>query len=355
MQPADPPPRQLTWGSLPPSAQALELPKKTPHLAVVLPCFNEELSIASTIIEFQKALPFAVIYVIDNASTDNTRQIASLAGANVRYEGRQGKGNAVRRAFSDIDADIYVLADGDGTYHAADSRKMVELLIDQELDMVTGDRVHTDPQAYRPGHVLGNRIFSRFVAHLFGTGIDDLFSGYRVFSRRFVKSFPSLAEGFEIESEMSIHALQLRMPLANLKTRYSKRNNGSVSKLNTFRDGLKILGYIIKLKRLYQPRQFFGFGGVLCVAMAIALGIPILVTFLEIGQVPRFPTAILASGLFLLGALIWFSGVVLESSSQLSLEMKLLQYLRMPTPRFTKWAAPHGMNEFHDDSTPPSE
>jgi len=309
--------------------------RRDANIAVILPCYNEELSIERTVLGFASVLPSASVYVIDNASTDRTAEIAAAAGAEVRRESRKGKGNALRRAFADIEADVYVIADGDGTYDPRTSAKMVHLLTAHELDMVTGERVHDDPLAYRAGHVLGDLAFSNVVAHLFGSGVADLFSGYRVFSRRFVKSFPSMSEGFEIESEMSIHALQLRMPLADVKTRYSKRSDGSASKLNTLRDGWRILKYVVRLKRLYQPRQFYGFGGTLLVLLSISLGIPILITFLEVGQVPRFPTAILATGIFLLGSFLWFTGVLLETTGQLNLEVKRLAYLALSPPRLS--------------------
>ncbi len=325
-------------GGLSPSVHPAGALRPDARVAVILPCLNEEAAIERTILGFQQSFPQAAIYVIDNGSVDRTAELASLAGVEVRFESRKGKGNALRRAFADIDADVYVIADGDGTYHAPDAQRMVQALLAHELDMVTGERVHQDEAAYPLGHVVGNRVFSAFVAHLFGGGVADLFSGYRAFSRRFVKSFPSMSEGFEIESEMSIHALQLRMPIADLKTRYKRRSDGSSSKLNTIRDGIRILSYIVRLKRLYQPRQFYGFGGVFLMMTSLLLGIPIFITFLEIGQVPRFPTAILATGIFLLGSVLWFAGVLQESAGQLGLELKRLTYLSLQAPRFSPLA-----------------
>jgi glycosyltransferase involved in cell wall biosynthesis len=307
------------------------LPKQT-RVAVILPCYNEETAVADTVKGFREALPEAEIFVFDNNSADRTREMAIQAGALVREERRQGKGNVIRRAFADVEADVYVMADGDGTYDAMAVRPMLRLMQERGLDMVTGIRKHQDPRAYRAGHVLGNRLFNHIVARLFGSGMGDLFSGYRVLSHRFVKSFPAMSHGFEIEAEMSIHALQLRMPIAEHESTYAPRRAGSQSKLDTFRDGWRILGYVIRLQRLYRPRQFFGTLGTLIGGISLALGIPIVITFLEIGQVPRFPTAILAMGLALLGALFWLLGIVLESTSQLALEMKLLRYLALPPP-----------------------
>jgi glycosyltransferase involved in cell wall biosynthesis len=302
------------------------------RIAVVLPCFDEEQAILDTVQAFRAALPLSVVYVIDNGSSDRTAEIAREAGAVVRREPRRGKGNAVRRAFADIDADVYVMADGDGTYDVQASVGMIELLVQSHLDMVTGCRIHTDPQAYRAGHVFGNRLFNRMVQVLFGAGVRDVFSGYRALSRRFVKSFPAMSVGFEIEAEMTIHALQLRMSQAEVDCSYVKRRPGSRSKLNTVRDGFRILQLVIRLLRLYRPRTFFGSLGTAISLLSVALGVPLVMTFLESGQVPRFPTAILATGLALLGALFWLLGLVLESVSQVSIEVKRLAYLALPLP-----------------------
>jgi len=304
------------------------------HVVVILPCLNEEAAIASTVAEFRAALPDATVVVYDNDSTDRTAELARRAGAVVASEPRRGKGNVVRRAFADLDADVFVLADGDGTYDASEVGRLVQLLESQGLDMITGRREHRDPGAYRRGHVMGNRLFSQIVSSLFGAGIADIFSGYRILSRRFVKSFPAMAEGFEIEAEMSIHALQLRMPIAEHAVPYARRGKGSHSKLNTLRDGFRILRHVVRLNRLHRPRRFFGLLGSCVVASSLAIGLPIVLTFLEIGQVPRFPSAILAASLSLLGALLWLLGFMLESTSQLSLELKRLRYLelRAPTP-----------------------
>ncbi|NBC40771.1 glycosyltransferase [Corallococcus exiguus] len=301
-----------------------------PRIAVILPCFNEALAIAHTVQAFRQALPTATVYVYDNASTDETARVAREAGAQVRAEPRRGKGNVLRRAFADVDADIYVVADGDGTYDASAAEGMARLLQDECLDMVVGTRVHTENEAYRAGHVAGNWLFNQVVASLFDKGLSDIFSGYRVLSRRFIKSFPCASEGFEIEAEMSIHALQLRMPVREVPTRYAKRMEGSHSKLNTWRDGLRILRHILRLQRLLRPRQFFGTIGAVLVVTALLLSIPVFLQFFETGQVLRFPTAILCTGLVLLGALSGLVGLVLEGVSQLSLETKRLSYLAEP-------------------------
>ncbi|MCP3105081.1 glycosyltransferase [Myxococcus sp. K15C18031901] len=308
------------------------MPKSPPRIAVILPCYNEEPAIRATVLAFQQALPSATIVVYDNASTDRTRDVAHEAGALVRGEMRRGKGNVIRRAFADLDADIYLVADGDGTYDASVAPRLVHLLVDDSLDMVVGTRIHSEKEAYRAGHVAGNWFFNQVVARLFDKGLSDIFSGYRVLSRRFVKSFPCMSEGFEIEAEMSIHALQLRMPVREVPTHYSKRVAGTASKLNTWRDGFRILRHVLRLQRLHRPRQFFGSLGLATILLALLLAIPIFSTFLHSGQVPRFPTAILAMGMVLLGSLVSFVGLILESSSQLALETKRLSYLTMASP-----------------------
>ncbi|MCY1001576.1 glycosyltransferase [Myxococcus sp. MISCRS1] len=304
--------------------------QSAPRIAVILPCHNEGPAIRETVLAFRQALPSAAILVYDNASTDDTSEVARAAGALVRGESRRGKGNVIRRAFADVDADIYVVADGDGTYDASMAGRLVSLLSEECLDMVIGTRIHHQKEAYRMGHVAGNWLFNQVVARLFEKGQSDIFSGYRILSRRFVKSFPCMSEGFEIEAEMSIHALQLRMPVREVPTRYSKRVEGTTSKLNTWRDGFRILSHILRLQRLHRPRQFFGTLGLSTILLAVLLAVPVFMTFLQTGQVPRFPTAILAMGMVLFGSLLAFLGLVLESTSQLALETKRLSYLAIP-------------------------
>lgn len=303
-----------------------------PRIAVLLPCYNEEAAIAQTIAGFRDVLPHATIYVYDNNSRDRTVDVARAAGAVVRTERMQGKGHVVRRMFADVDADIYVMADGDLTYDPAPAPAMVERLIEDGLDMIVGTRVHEATEAYRRGHVLGNRAMTGLLASLFGRSFTDIFSGYRVFSRRFVKSFPALSGGFEIETEISVHALELKMPVGEVETRYLARIEGSASKLNTYRDGARIARTIATLYRIERPLWFFGaIAGVLALA-AILLTIPLAVTYVQTGLVPRFPTAILATGLMIVAVLNLFAGLILDTVVRGRREMKRLAYLAIPGP-----------------------
>ena len=309
------------------------MPSPTPpRIAVLLPCFNEEAAIAQVIAGFRKALPGATLYVYDNNSRDKTVARAKKAGAVVRTERMQGKGHVVRRMFADIDADIYVMADGDLTYDPKAAPAMVAQLQAEQLDMVVGTRQHEAKDAYRGGHVLGNRIFTGLLASLFGRSFSDIFSGYRVFSRRFVKSFPVLSEGFEIETEMSVHALELRMPVGELATVYGSRPEGSQSKLSTYRDGWRILKTIGTLYRIERPVLFYGtIGGLLLVA-AIILAVPLVLTYLDTGLVPRFPTAILVTGMVIVAVLCFFAGLILDTVTRGRREMRRLAYLAQPGP-----------------------
>jgi glycosyltransferase involved in cell wall biosynthesis len=302
----------------------------TRSVAIVLPCYNEEAAIAQTVASFRAALPEATIYVYDNNSRDRTVEVARAAGAIVRTERMQGKGNVVRRMFADVDADIYVMADGDATYDASAAPAMVAKLIDDGLDMVVGTRVHEAAEAYRRGHVLGNRVMTGFLAGLFGRSFTDIFSGYRVFSRRFVKSFPVLSGGFEIETEISVHALELKMPVGEVETTYFARLEGSVSKLNTYRDGLRILRTIVTLYRIERPLLFFGWIASLFATLSVVLAIPLALTFMETGLVPRFPTAILAMGLMILAFLNLFTGLILDTVVHGRREVRRLAYLAQP-------------------------
>lgn len=297
------------------------------RIAVLVPCFNEEAAVATVIADFRKALPSADIFVYDNNSSDRTVAVARDAGATVRRERRQGKGHVVRRMFADVDADIYVLVDGDATYDAASAPRMIEALLSDRLDMVVGLRVDQAAAAYRLGHRAGNRILTGFLSSVFGQAFRDILSGYRVFSRRFVKSFPVLSDGFEIETELSVHALELALPVAEIETPYYARPEGSVSKLNTWRDGLRILGTILKLYRSEKPLRFFTAIGVFLTLVSVGLAIPILVTYLEEGIVPRLPTAVLSMGLMILAMLSASSGLVLDTVTRGRREMKLLAYL----------------------------
>lgn len=301
-------------------------------IAVLLPCYNEEAAIAQTIAGFRAALPDATIYVYDNNSRDRTIEVARAAGAVVRSERMQGKGNVVRRMFADIDADIYVMADGDATYDPAQAPAMVARLAEEGLDMVVGTRVHEAAEAYRRGHVIGNRAMTGFLAGLFGRSFTDIFSGYRAFSRRFVKSFPVLSAGFEIETEISVHALELKMPVGEVETPYFARLEGSHSKLNTYRDGLRILRTIVTLYRIERPMLFFGWIASLFATIAVVLAIPLVLTYMHTGLVPRFPTAILVTGLMILAFLNLFTGLILDTVVRGRREVRRLAYLAQPGP-----------------------
>jgi glycosyltransferase involved in cell wall biosynthesis len=300
------------------------------RVAVLVPCFNEEAAVATVVADFRKALPAAEIFVYDNNSTDRTVEVARVAGAEVRSERRQGKGHVVRRMFADIDADIYVLVDGDATYDAPSAPRMIEALVNDHLDMVVGFRVDQSVAAYRPGHRTGNWMLTRFLSAVFGQQFRDILSGYRVFSRRFVKSFPVLSDGFEIETELSVHALELALPVTELDTPYYARPEGSVSKLNTWRDGFRILGTILKLYRSEKPLRFFTAIGIILALLSIGLAIPVIVTYLEQGLVPRLPTAVLSMGLMIVAILSISSGLVLDTVTRGRREMKLLAYLSQP-------------------------
>ena len=302
------------------------------NIAVLLPCFNEEAAIAQTVAAFTAALPGATVYVYDNNSSDRTRGVAAAAGAVVRTERMQGKGNVVRRMFADIDADVYVMADGDATYDAAAAPALVARLIDEQLDMVVGARKSEVEAAYRRGHRLGNAVLTGMLAQVFGRSFTDILSGYRVFSRRFVKSFPVLSAGFEIETEISVHALELKMPTAEIVTAYAARPEGSVSKLSTYRDGLRIVRTIAMLARFERPLAFFGFIGAVFAMMAVLLALPLIVTYLQTGLVPRFPTAVLATGLMILAFLNLFTGLILDTVVRGRREVRRLAYLTLPAP-----------------------
>jgi glycosyltransferase involved in cell wall biosynthesis len=303
-----------------------------PRIAVLLPCYNEDAAIAQTVAGFRAALPTAIIYVYDNNSKDRTIEIARAAGAVVRSERMQGKGNVVRRMFADVDADIYVMADGDATYDAEAAPQLVQRLVDEQLDMVVGSRVTQHDAAYRRGHVMGNKLLTGMLAKLFGRSFTDILSGYRVFSRRFVKSFPVLSGGFEIETEISVHALELRMPVGEVETRYFARPEGSASKLSTYSDGFRILNTIVTLYRIERPLLFFGAIGGLLALLALALGIPLAITYYHTHLVPRLPTAIMATGLIILAALCFFAGLILDTVVRGRREVRRLAYLGHPAP-----------------------
>jgi glycosyltransferase involved in cell wall biosynthesis len=303
-----------------------------PPTAVLIPCYNEEAAIGTVVRDFRRALPQATVYVYDNNSTDRTSEVALAAGAVVRREMLRGKGNVVRRMFADVEAEVYVLVDGDDTYHAASAPAMAEKLLVEQLDMVNGRRVTDIAAAYRPGHRFGNRLLTGIVGHIFGDRFQDMLSGYRVFSRRFVKSFPALAEEFEIETELTVHALELRMPTAEVETPYKERPDGSVSKLRTYRDGFRILCTILLLVKEERPLAFFGGISVLLAYTSLFLGFPLLVTYLQTGLVPRLPTGVLATGMMLLAFLSLICGLVLDTVTLGRQEAKRMRYLAIPAP-----------------------
>ncbi len=308
--------------------------KNNVDIAILIPCFNEETTIRQVINDFKKALPKARIYVYDNNSNDNTVQVALDAGAIVKHENRQGKGNVVARMFADVEADAYILVDGDATYDSNSIQKMVQALINGPYDMVNAARISQSSEAYRAGHTLGNRLFSYIVRKIFGKSLSDLFSGYRVFSRRFVKSFPCFSKGFEIETDLTIHALSLQIPVIEIQTPYYARLPGSFSKLSTFKDGWRILGVIFNLVRTEKPLLFFFSFSILFLAVSLLLGVPIITEFLKIGSVPRFPSAILAASFGILSFLSLISGFILDGVTISRKETKRLRYLSFPAPNF---------------------
>lgn len=302
------------------------------HIAVILPCYNEEAAVAEVVAGFRKALPTAFVFVYDNASTDGTARAAREAGAIVRTERMKGKGNAMRRAFADVDADIYVIADGDGTYDASAAPAMIEAMRRETLDMVVGVRAARAERAYRPGHYAGNRAFSFLFRRLFRFEFSDILSGYRILSRRFVKSFPSVSKGFEIELEMSAHAALLRLPVKEIETVYGARLHGGESKLDTWRDGVRILRRMFSFLRQHRPLLVYGTISIAGALLSLALAAPLIVEYLETGLVPRFPTAILATAIMLAAIIVLLVGVIVDAQARYFSETKRLAYLRIAPP-----------------------
>ena len=302
------------------------------RIAVIVPCYNEAITIARVVADFRAALPQAQVYVFDNNSSDGTADIARQAGASVRHVGLQGKAQVMRRLFADIDADVYLMVDGDDTYHAASAPRLVQQVLEQGVDMVVGVRESTGELAYRTGHVLGNRLLTGFLSWLFGRPCRDILSGYRALSRRCVKSFPVLSTGFGIEAELTVHALELAMPISELATPYKERPEGSVSKLSTWRDGFRVLWTIVRLFVAERPLLFYSLVSAGFALVSVALAVPVVATWLETGLVPRFPTAILATGLGLVSALSLTAGLVLDTVTRGRREKKMLAYLATPGP-----------------------
>jgi glycosyltransferase involved in cell wall biosynthesis len=302
------------------------------QVAVLVPCYNEEQAVAKVVADFRAAMPDATVYVYDNNSTDGTIEAARAAGAVVRRETYQGKGHVVRRMFNDVEAEIYVLVDGDATYDAASAPAMVGMLVEERLDMVVATRIDRDEAAYRRGHRTGNRLLTRLVAHMFGRSFTDILSGYRVFSRRFVKSFPILSGGFEIETELTVHALELELPVGEIATPYYSRVSGSASKLSTWSDGFRILWTVLKLYRAERPLSLFGAFGAALAIMSIGLAIPVFITYVQEGLVPRLPTAVLSTGLMVLAFLSIAVGLILDTVTRGRRELKLIAYLALRAP-----------------------
>lgn len=302
-------------------------------IAVVIPCYNEGATIEQVVRGFRTALPGARIYVFDNNSRDGTATSARRAGAHVLREPRQGKGHVVRRMFADIDADVYVMADGDGTYDPHDAPELVRALVTERVDMAVGTRRDVTEDAGRAGHAVGNLLFNRLYRGFFGTDFTDIFSGYRAFTRRFVKSFPAISDGFEIETEMSVHASQLKIPTVEIKLDYGRRVEGSPSKLRTVRDGIRILAMFLMLLKETRPSRFFGALAGLVGVAAVLLALPLFVTYFQTGLVPRLPTAVLCTGLMLTALLLATVGLVLDSLARSRLEQKRILYLAVPALR----------------------
>jgi glycosyltransferase involved in cell wall biosynthesis len=311
------------------------------RVAVLIPCYNEAAAVQHVVQGFTQALPSARIYVFDNNSTDETALEAKAAGAEVRFVGERGKGNVVRRMFADVEADVYVLVDGDGTYDPSSAAPMIAQLLEQGLDVMVGRRIAREEQAYRTGHVTGNRLLTGFAAWLFGRASGDMLSGYRVFSRRYVKSFPAFSSGFEIETELTVHALQLRMPIGEIDTNYFARIAGTESKLNTFRDGSRILLTIIRLLKSERPFLFFGVGFMACALVAIGLAIPVFQTYVQTGLVPRLPTALLCAAIALFGTILLACGIILESVTIGRHELRRALYLAHLGPLQTGESSDH--------------
>jgi glycosyltransferase involved in cell wall biosynthesis len=301
-----------------------------PTIAILVPCYNEAATVGDVVQSFSRALPSATVYVYDNNSTDDTAKVAKAAGAVVRAETRQGKGYVVSRMFADIEADVYVMVDGDHTYDTDAAPLLINHLIENRLDFVNGLRRSDSKEAYRSGHRFGNWLLSSIVRGFFGRQFADMLSGYKVFSRRFVKSFPAVSRGFETETELAIHSLRLRMPCAELPTRYRPRSEGSHSKLNTYRDGVRILLFIARLIKDERPLMFFSTAGVMLLVVGLLLGAPLIVEFERTGLVPRLPTAILTVGTFIIGISSIFAGLMLDMMSRTRVEMKRIAYLSIP-------------------------
>lgn len=306
---------------------------QAPVVAAIVPCYNEEAAIETVVGDLKRAVPGIEVFVYDNNSTDRTREVAAAAGAHVRSETERGKGNVIRRAFADVEADVYVMIDGDDTYDVGALPAMIDTLLEGPLDHVLGVRNQLTNTAYRPGHELGNRGFNWLVGRVFGDDVSDMLSGYRVMSRRFVKSFPAGSRGFEVETELTVHVMSIRAPKAEVAVGFKDRAEGSESKLRTYHDGFRILSLIVQLVRHERPLFFYGILGLILIAFAVILGVPVIAEYLETGLVPRFPTTILATGIGLFGALSVVIGLTLDGVLRARREMSRLMYLALRAPR----------------------
>jgi len=302
------------------------------RVAILVPCYNEAVAIAAVVRDFRAALPDAEIYVFDNNSSDGTADIARAHGARVRHVSLQGKGHVVRRQFADIDADVYVMVDGDDTYHAASAPALVRCLLDGPHDMVVGVRQAQASAAYRSGHAWGNKMLTGFLSWLFGRNCRDILTGYRAFSRRFVKSFPVLSAGFDIETELTVHALEMKMSVGEVETPYKERPEGSFSKLSTYKDGLRILRTMLRLFSAERPLAFFGGIAAALGLASILLALPVVAEYMRTGLVPRLPTALLSTGVMLTAMLCGTVGLVLDTVTRGRREMKMLAYLAQQAP-----------------------
>lgn len=304
-----------------------------PRIAAIVPCYNEEAAIAKVVTDLHTAVPSMDIYAYDNNSTDRTAEVAGAAGAIVLHEYHKGKGNVVRRAFADIDADIYVMIDGDDTYETNDLPAMIDLLLSGPFDHVLGCRQDDKKDSsYRPGHATGNKVFNKLVSNIFGEKVTDMFSGYRVFSRRFVKSFPATSREFEIETELTVHNMSLRVPNAEYPCGFRTRAEGTESKLNTFSDGLKILNLIVRLIRHERPVFFYGIWATVSMVLGLVVGIPVIVQFSQTHLVPKLPSALLATGLVLIALVMWMLGQIMDGMRRNRSEVARLLYLGYKAP-----------------------
>jgi hypothetical protein len=309
------------------------------RIVAIVPCHNEESAIEQVVTDLKVAIPHMAVFVYDNASTDNTAGVAEAAGAAVRFEPLRGKGNVIRRAMADLDADVFLMIDGDDTYDASAAPEMIRLLLDGPYDQVTGVRTASQRGAYRAGHLLGNRMFNKVVSVIFGRPVTDMLSGYRVFSRRFVKSFPAVSRAFEIETELTVHAINTRVPQAEVAVRFKDRAEGSASKLRTYQDGFKILRMISRLLHHERPLALYSTIAGLIVATAVGISIPVIGEYIETGLVGRFPTAILSASLVVVAFIVLVVGILLDGLRKVRQETTRIAYMATAPPPYLRRSA----------------